>query len=239
MSNESKDKPGSDPKGGMALSILDAEPRGMTTVRDLRRFACMIENPDDRELVQHAADMIEVLSKSTTPLPESRTLSGATSRTDGKVLPNHKTAGGHDVVHADFARQLERESDHWRQAYYAVVKNKTALSATRTIEGPCDECRQCGFWSSSTGCCKATEITGSPSTSGARWIPCGERLPGGTDNVLAAWSNQDGIYVVESMTPKAVRTMARGPNDVEGDAFITHWMPLPAAPFSARGALPK
>ena len=41
-----------------------ARPRGELTVRDLRIFACRILNDHDRELLQHAADLIEVLSRS-------------------------------------------------------------------------------------------------------------------------------------------------------------------------------
>ena len=69
-----------------------------------------------------------------------------------------------------------------------------------------------------------------PCVVAAQWIPVEKELPGGTVNVLGAWHSQDGGYAVESMTPKALRVMARKDTDMPDDAFVTHWMPLPAAP---------
>lgn len=57
MANEPcGDKPNSE--WGLAL-------QGAKLLTDLRRYAAGIESADDRELVQHAADVIEVLAKST------------------------------------------------------------------------------------------------------------------------------------------------------------------------------
>lgn len=62
------------------------------------------------------------------------------------------------------------------------------------------------------------------------WISCDEQLPGGTENVLVAWNKKEGKYAIESISPKNVRIMARGPNDIDEDHLITHWMPLPEPP---------
>jgi hypothetical protein len=47
-------------QGESGLTMWNAPTRADGTVRDLRRFSCKIENSDDRELVQHAADMLEI-----------------------------------------------------------------------------------------------------------------------------------------------------------------------------------
>ena len=60
--NSQSDKP-SQPSGGMAMAMQRAGTRGDATVRDLRTYSCHVENPTDRELIQHAADMIEVFAR--------------------------------------------------------------------------------------------------------------------------------------------------------------------------------
>lgn len=63
-----------------------------------------------------------------------------TPRTDAHILPNHKTAGGHDVVHADFCRTIEREligrdldAIAWKAEYDKSERRyKGALAAGRT-----------------------------------------------------------------------------------------------------------
>ena len=50
----------SEKQGESGLTMWNAPTRADGTVRDLRRFSCKIENSDDRELVQHAADMLEI-----------------------------------------------------------------------------------------------------------------------------------------------------------------------------------
>ena len=55
------------PMTGMALSMLDAPTRGEATLRDLRRYAAGIKDHNDRELVQHAADMLDVALRALRP----------------------------------------------------------------------------------------------------------------------------------------------------------------------------
>ena len=55
------------PESGMALSMRASLTRGEATVRDLRALSHILAGSDDRELVQHAADLIEVLAKPTAP----------------------------------------------------------------------------------------------------------------------------------------------------------------------------
>ena len=55
------------PMTGMALSMLDAPTRGEATLRDLRRYADGIKDDNDRELVQHAADMLDVALRALRP----------------------------------------------------------------------------------------------------------------------------------------------------------------------------
>ena len=54
-------------KSGTEWMASQAPTRGEGTLRDLRRYAGKVADPDDRELVQHAADMLEVALRSTTP----------------------------------------------------------------------------------------------------------------------------------------------------------------------------
>ena len=70
----------------------------------------------------------------------------------------------------------------------------------------------------------------------AQWIPCEERMPEGERNVLAAWNKEcNGGTGMESMTPAAVRALSRSESDDDDDTFVTHWMPLPAAPLAGKG----
>lgn len=49
---------------GTAWMMSLGPTRGEATVRDLRLFACSIEADRERELVQHAADMLEIAMRS-------------------------------------------------------------------------------------------------------------------------------------------------------------------------------
>lgn len=58
---------------------------------------------------------------------------GETPRTDAEASIHDEASEGGTSGYINLlahARQLERESDEWRQAYYAVVKGRTAPSAT-------------------------------------------------------------------------------------------------------------
>lgn len=72
--------------------------------------------------------------KALTQPSETKAGTGETPRTDAKILVNHRTPGGNDVVHADFARQLERDLNEARvllanQAQAVIAMNQSPSSA--------------------------------------------------------------------------------------------------------------
>lgn len=58
---------GSELPAAATCSAQEPHSNGAPTIRDLRQFAGRIANDHDRELVQHAADLIEVLGKRAPP----------------------------------------------------------------------------------------------------------------------------------------------------------------------------
>ena len=114
----------------------------MGTVKDLRALSCVLVGSDDRELLQHAADVIEVLAKSTPSTEQA--LSGETPRTQrllDEIKRTHPEEYGPSEREylVDHARQLEREladmeelKNHWlleaSTAQYALESAKADLA---------------------------------------------------------------------------------------------------------------
>lgn len=76
------------------MSVQRSTPGGRSfsnTVRDLRSLACTEEDADDRELIQHAADLIEVLQKGTTRSETTRSTHRWTPVSEG--LPEDQPGG--------------------------------------------------------------------------------------------------------------------------------------------------
>ena len=65
---------------GMEIAATLGPTRGEATVRDLRHYAARIKDSDDRELVQHAADMLEIAFRTAATLREASALPSATQR---------------------------------------------------------------------------------------------------------------------------------------------------------------
>ena len=93
---------GQDTPCGVYVEPSTDRPQPSSTVRDLRRLAAYyVENDHDRELVQHAADMIEVLQSATGAVAWIATR-------EGTVLHLSKVDGWNvEVVAVDNRRKQE------------------------------------------------------------------------------------------------------------------------------------
>ena len=105
------------PESGMALSMRASLTLGEATVRDLRALSHILAGSDDRELVQHAADLIEVLAKPTAPSANQVYVEFFEASEALRLLPWFK----------DGRNQAERDaaSERLERAHDAVAATRT------------------------------------------------------------------------------------------------------------------